>query len=273
MSKIIVMTDLHVTAPDQRIIGLDTFARFCAARDAALRDHADAALMILMGDLSHHGAPVAYERLARALRDVPMPVVPMMGNHDRRDVFLDSFPDAPQTATGHIQHYQPCDGHHIITLDTLDGPPYPAGHHSGILCADRLDWLQAQLARTQGEKTLIFAHHPPFDTGWAGMDAIKLRNGEALLDVLVAHGNCHLFCGHIHRTISGSTRGVPWTMFKATGHQAPLDLNGDDSSLSVDEPPAYGLLVLMPDGVVAHSEDVGLIRDVQGDPASRTPKK
>ena len=163
--------------------------------------------------------------------------------------------------------------HHVITLDTLEGPPYVAGHHSGYLCDDRLAWLKDALAATKQEKTLVFAHHPPFDTGWAGMDNIKLRNGEALLDLLVAHGNCHLFCGHIHRTISGSTRGVPWTMFKATGHQAPLDLNTDDSSLSVDEPPAYGLLILMADGVVAHSEDVGFNRQVAQDVASLTPTK
>ena len=102
------------------------------------------------------------------------------------------------------------------------------------------------------------------------MDNIKLSNGDALLDRLVAHGNCHLFCGHIHRTISGSTRGVPWTMFKATGHQAPLDLHTDDSSLSVDEPPAYGLLILMPDGVVAHSEDVGIPKTTVRDEGSIT---
>ena len=273
MTKIIVMTDLHVTEPDETIIGLDTYARFCQTRDAALAGHADADLMILMGDLSHHGSHIAYARLAKALSAVPMPIIPMLGNHDKRDAFLISFRDAPQTPHGHIQVHQTLGDHHIITLDTLDGPPYVKGHHSGYLCPDRLHWIAEALTATNGAKTLIFAHHPPFDTGWIGMDNIKLRNGDALLDLLTAHRNCHLFCGHIHRTISGSTRGVPWTMFKATGHQAPLDLDADDSSLSVDEPPTYGLLILTADGVVAHSEDVGHIRAVASDAASRTPVK
>lgn len=271
MTKIIVMTDIHITEPHETIIGLDTLARFCQTRDAALQDHSDADLMILMGDLSHHGSPIAYTRLSEALTQVPMPVVPMLGNHDKRDAFLGAIPHARTRASGHIQDHRMCGEHHIITLDTLDGPPYVAGHHSGFLCQDRLSWLKDALTKTKQQKTLVFAHHPPFDTGWVGMDNIKLRNGDALLDLLVAHGNCHLFCGHIHRTISGSTRGVPWTMFKATGHQAPLDLGTNDSSLSVDEPPAYGLLILMPDGVVSHSEDVGINGDVTHDVASITP--
>lgn len=47
-------------------------------------------------------------------------------------------------------------------------------------------------------------------------------------------------------------------MFKSPCHQAPLDLIRADSSLSIDEPGAYGLLLLARDGVIAHSEDVGL---------------
>jgi hypothetical protein len=87
------------------------------------------------------------------------------------------------------------------------------------------------------------------------MDAIPLADGDALLARLARHG-AHLFCGHVHRTISGSTGGVPWTMFKSTCHQGPLDLVTPDSSLAIDEPGAYGVVLLPPGGVIAHSEDV-----------------
>jgi len=268
MIKLLVMTDLHITAPNETIIGLDTHARFCAARDRALHDHPDAAALILMGDLCHHGAPETYARLAQALAHVEIPIIPMIGNHDRRDAFQATFSDAPRTSDGHVQSHHTFEDHHVITLDTLDGPPYAKGHHSGWLCDARLAWLDAALAKTKGAQTLVFAHHPPFDTGIVGMDLIKLRNGPALLDRLAAHGRCHLVCGHIHRTISGSTRGVPWTMFKSTGHQAPLDLITPDSTLSIDEPAAFGVVLLMPDSVVAHSEDVGFSQVIQSDAAS-----
>jgi hypothetical protein len=47
-------------------------------------------------------------------------------------------------------------------------------------------------------------------------------------------------------------------MFKSTCHQAPLDLIRPDSTLSIAEPAAYGLLLLSEGGVIAHNEDIGL---------------
>ncbi len=256
MTKLLAFTDPHFTKPGATIIGLDTAARFKTSLNAALHDHPDASALILLGDLAHHGEVDAYARLKDALADVPCPLIPMLGNHDRRETFLQAFPDAPQSPSGHIQTAIQHGPHHIITLDTLDGPPYSPGHHAGWLCDDRLDWLEARLAETMGAPTLICCHHPPFDTGIVGMDAIKLRNGADVLSRLKAHGNAMLVCGHIHRTISGVAQGVPYTMLKSTGHQAPLDFVTLDSALSIDEPPGYGVILLQPDGITIHHQDV-----------------
>ncbi len=258
MQKLLVMTDIHIVEAGQSIIGLDPLARFNLALSEALRDHPDAAALILMGDLTHHGRPAEYARLASALADLPIPLIPMIGNHDRREAFLAAFPDAPLTAQGHVQTIRDLPHHRVITLDTLDGPPYPAGHHAGRLCGDRMVWLQAALAGAGDRIPLVFAHHPPYPTGIVGMDAIPLADGTAILDLLAQYPGVHFFCGHVHRTISGSSRGTPWTMFKSTCHQGPLDLLSADSSLSIDEPGAYGVLLLTEDGVIAHSQDVGI---------------
>jgi 3',5'-cyclic AMP phosphodiesterase CpdA len=196
----------------------------------------------------------------------------MLGNHDRRDAFLQVFDDAEKTDSGHVQTVLDLPRHRIITLDTLDGPPYSAGHHSGALCAKRHAWLSDALSNLDGRIPLVFAHHPPFDTGIPGMDMIKLKDGDALLDQLPPHPAAYLFCGHIHRTISGSTKGVAWTMFKSPAHQGVLDLKNPDSSLSVNEPSAYGVLLLTPEGVVAHSQDVIAGTTPVKDPASTSTK-
>ena len=256
MQKLLVITDLHICTPGETIIGLDPTLRFRQVLDAALTTHPDAAALILMGDLTHRGLPAEYAALAAVLADVAIPVIPMLGNHDRRDAFLAAFPDAPRTAHGHIQSLLDLGDHRIITLDSLDGPPYRAGHHSGRLCPERLGFLTDALAGAQDKGALVFVHHPPFDTGIAGMDAIKLADGADLLALLRDHPRVHLVCGHIHRTISGSTVGVPWTIFKSPCHQGVIDLTDTNSSLSVDEPGAYGLILLTDDGIVAHSEDV-----------------
>ncbi len=267
MTKIIVMTDIHITKRRHKIIGLDPFLRFQKVYGAALRDHPDAALVILMGDLTHHGKTIQYQRLRDLLHDCPIPVLPMLGNHDIRENFREVFTDAPADGAEFVQKIIDLPNHRLITLDTKDGP---FGHHAGRLCVARMDWLRAALASADGRIPLVFMHHPPFKTGIIGMDNINLENGDAVLDLLAQHPRAHLFCGHIHRTISGSTRGVAWTMFKSPCHQGVLDLQDPDSSLSIDEPGAYGLLLLAPDGVVAHSQDVGFTHEIQRDSGSAT---
>jgi 3',5'-cyclic AMP phosphodiesterase CpdA len=267
MQKLLVMTDIHIVAEGQRIIGLDPMARFRTALDAAMRDHPDAAALIIMGDLTHHGTDEQYARLVAALAGLPVPVIPMIGNHDRREAFQAAFPDAPRTASGHVQHILDLPQHRAITLDTLDGPPYLERRHTGRLCPDRMDWLRQALTGADGRRPLVFAHHPPQMIGIPGMDAISLADGDAVLDLLAQHG-AHLFCGHAHRTVSGSTRGVPWTMFKSTCHQGVLDFVTPNCALSVIEPGAYGVLLLTGDGVIAHSQDVGIDAEVQIDNAS-----
>ena len=257
MQKILFVTDPHICAPGQRIIGLDPSLRLVAVLDAAILAHPDAAALVLLGDLTHHGLPAEYAELARILREVPIPIIPMVGNHDRRDMFLAQFPDAPQTPQGHIQSWRDIGDHRIITMDSLDGPPYPAGHHAGLLCPDRMAFLDDALAKRAGRHAVVCIHHPPFDTGVVGMDRIKLRNGPEVLDLLAQHGNLHLVCGHLHQTISGNTSGLPWTVFKSPCHQGVVELVKPTSSLSTDEAGAYGLGLLAPAGLILHSIDVG----------------
>ncbi len=257
MQKLLFISDTHMTAAGDLIIGLDPAARLQDVLDAALGAHGDAAALVILGDLTHHGMPDEYARLRAILEQVPLPVIPMIGNHDRREAFLAAFPDAPQD-DGFVQGVLDVGQTRLITLDSLDGPPYADGHHAGRLCERRLGFLESALAGRAGRHAIVCIHHPPFDTGIVGMDRIKLADGDAFLDLLARHGNLHLICGHIHRTMSGSHRGVPWSMFKSPCHQGVLDLESPNSHLSSNEAGAYGLALVTADGVVVHSEDVGL---------------
>lgn len=257
MQKILIFSDLHICAPGERIIDLDPSARFEMVLEAALADHPDAAAIVLLGDLTHHGHPDEYRELHRIIANVRTPIVPMMGNHDERATFLAQFPDAQRMPSGHLQHHFDIENHRIITLDSLDGPPYRVGHHLGRLCDDRITFLDDALTTRDGRHATVFIHHPPFDTGILGMDMIKLEDGEALLDLLSNHGNLHVICGHIHRTINGQTKGVPWTVLKSPCHQGLVDLDTPNSHLSTDEAGAYGLVLLTDNGVIIHHQDVG----------------
>ena len=257
MRKVLVFTDLHLVPEGETIIGLDPMTRFTHGLAHALDRHPDAARIVLCGDLTHNAAPVEYARLRHALDTCPLPVSLMLGNHDRRAPFLAAFPEAPQTGPGHIQHHADIGDHRLICLDTLDEDA--PDMHSGFLCEARLDWLDNALDASQSGRVIVFCHHPPIETGFGGMDRIGLRNRHELIARLKARGNVvQIVSGHVHRTIQGSAGGIPVSIFKSPCHQMPMALGDQDPSLSIDEPGAYGLLLLGEDGVIVHGEDFTL---------------
>lgn len=253
MRKIIVMTDLHLLEAGGRIGHLDPVERLTRGLAHVLENQPEAERIVLAGDLTHHGRPAQYARLAEVLRGLPLPVHPMLGNHDRRAAFRAAFPDAPVTEEGFAQQVVDCGGDRLILLDTLDEEADPAD--SGWLCPARMAWLDRALASAEGRRISVFTHHPPVPVGFEAMDRIALRNRAELLDRLRAHGVAQIVAGHVHRTISGSAGGIPLAVLKSTCHQAPMMGPGMDCHTSIDEPGAYGILYLGPESVIVHSED------------------
>lgn len=257
MTKILVFTDIHMLPEGRTIIGLDPFERFTRGLSHAARMHPDADRLILTGELTHHGDRTSYERLKSALAGFPIPVSMTIGNHDDRETFRASFPEVATDPNGFVQEIIDFDDARAILLDTNIGLPKGRPDHSaGLVCESRLDWMDGALRAAEGRAVLLFMHHPPHDTGFKGMDAIKLVNGEAFYARLARHAPVrHIFAGHVHRTIGGSHRGIPFSIFKSPLHQQPMPFDIDDTSSSVDEPGAYGIVVVTPEGLQVHTED------------------
>lgn len=265
MTKLLIMTDIHIVEPGERIIGLDPSARFAEALAHALRDHGDAAHLILTGDLTHHGRPEQYARLKALIADVPMPVTLLIGNHDDRATFQAAFPEAARDENGFVQTVIDTDTHRLICLDTVD--PNTAYSHGGHLCAARMAWLEAQLAGSD-KPCLIFQHHPPARTGFDGMDVIGLNNAAEERAMLARYGARHVIAGHIHRTMSGNAGGISYSLLKSPCHQMPMTLGPSPATSSVDEPGAFGIVLLGEDEIIVHTEDVGLTTEIAHDAAS-----
>jgi len=259
MTKIVVFTDIHFSVEhlDREINPVE---RLELGLRHALKYNSGADHIIITGDLTHHGDMASYELLSHSLSKFDRRFELMLGNHDNRENFLSVFRQSVTDDSGHIQKSIDTETHRLILLDTLDGPPYdyPLSHR-GMLCEKRLGWLDQQLATADKRSCIIFMHHHPHDVGFRAMDTIKLVNGDAFYTILERYNNVqHISCGHVHRTISGSHRGIPFSVFKSTVAQMPMIFNSMDFHAETNEPAAYGILNVARDGVTAHTEDYEL---------------
>lgn len=218
-----------------------------------MRHHGDASFAVISGDLTHHGEAQAYAMLRQLLDESTssMPVHLMLGNHDSRSIFQQTMPGRAVTADGFVQQALRTPAGHFILLDTLD-----EGHPSGHLCEARLAWLDQQLTQARQTPAYLFMHHPPFSVGMDALDHCGLDNPEAFHAVLVRHGNVrHIFCGHVHRHISGSWRGIPYSTVKGTNHQTSLQLGSAPHANSA-EPAGYSVILVESDTLTVHYQDI-----------------
>ena len=240
-SKIIWLTDLHIGAAWPGT-DLDPPAQLTRAVDMIRDHHADALACVVSGDMAENGTEAEYRTLADLLGDLPMPVLPMAGNHDRREPLMAAFPPPGRALDGFQQYRVDFDGLSLIALDTL-----VPGEAGGTLCPARIAWLTEELARTPDTPALVFMHHPPMELGMPMLDAMRCADGEAILDLLAGAGNvAHLFCGHVHRPASGVARGVPFATLRSVAMQAPPPWPAWDWQrfAPVNENPALGVVLV-----------------------------
>lgn len=232
------LTDLHIRKPGRLAYGrLDTAPYLQAAVQSVLglRQRPDA--LVLTGDLTDFGRAEEYDHLARLLAPLPMPVYLLPGNHDARDALRLTFPDhAYLGSAGFVQFGVDVGELRLVALDTVD-----EGRSGGRLCAERLDWLAAELDRHNDRPVVIAMHHPPFPTLIGHMDRIGLQEGARALEVLVAsHPNVErIVCGHLHRTIYARFGGTVVSTAPSPAHQVCLDLDEQAASAWVLEPPGF----------------------------------
>ncbi len=255
MFTFIHLTDIHLVAGDEPLYGLNPAERLEACIADINARHADAAFCIVTGDLAHWGEPGAYARLRRALDRLAIPVHLMIGNHDDRGRFRQAFPECPVDAEGFVQFTLETPAGQFLLTDTA----MPGVAH-GDLCPRRLGWLAARLdeAAAADRPVFLFMHHPPVAVGLAGMDAIALRDPAALLAVLEPHRARvrHLFFGHLHRPVSGSWHGIPFSTLRGTSHQVALDfVAGAGIIRGSHEPPTYAVVRIDAAAVVVHVHD------------------
>lgn len=191
------ITDSHIEAA-----GVLTYGTFDAAASLAKVVEAingcdpQPDLVIHTGDLVHHGAPEQYGPARSILDGLKAPYVVLPGNHDAREGFAAAFADTAWLPRGgEFLHFAVDDFPvRIVCLDTvIPGVPY------GMLCSERLAWLDAQLAAEPAKPTIVACHHPPMDVGLTFSSMVGLSEGGPGMAAILSRNPQvqRVICGHV----------------------------------------------------------------------------
>lgn len=180
------ITDPHLLAPPERLMGLDVNARLQAVLAHAQGFEPDA--YFLTGDCcAQEPIQEVYHRLRPVLDQLGKPYYLAAGNHDDRAMMRNAFflkGHGQQTIHGLLKIKE----RHFLLLDTS----------AGTVDQPQLDWLAKALV--QYPDADIVMHHPPVPMGVRFMDGkYPLQETDTLIEVLTADGRPRrVFCGHYH---------------------------------------------------------------------------
>lgn len=239
--KVIWLSDLHFVA-DGLVEGHDPRLRLSLAIDFINEHHSDAAYCVISGDLVDRATPEDYSALAKQIMRLKPPVLPMVGNHDDRDMVKEAFAVPDTAMLNFVQYAVKATDALIVCLDSLT----PDANH-GSLCEARLSWLARTLSDTRDRPVVVFQHHPPMHLGLPMQDGDAVRGGDDLLELLAECPQVRQLClGHVHRPISGAANGIPFATLPAVLYQAPPPVPAWDwtSFEPAKEPPALGVVTI-----------------------------
>jgi 3',5'-cyclic-AMP phosphodiesterase len=256
------ITDLHIRPEGQLVYRrVDTAGHLtrAVAHLNAVSPRPD--VVLITGDLVDAGKPQAYAYLRELLKPLAIPYFIIPGNHDNSQFLRQAFADHHYLRQNRaFLHYVVDDFPlRLIGLDST-----VPGEDGGRLCHSRLTWLAAALAAAPSRATLLFVHHPPFDTGLRFMDGYKCEGGAELGRLLQRHPQVvGLLCGHLHRTIQRQWCGIPAVIAPSPAYAFQLELAGRGDLTALLEPPACLLHSWEADeGLVSHVSFVGAFSEV-----------
>lgn len=241
--KLLHFSDLHLTDSDAPIYGVKPLENFKSLLQQALKHHNDANLIILSGDISQDGTKEGYGLLKNELAGLDERVVLTLGNHDKRENFLEVFNGRK------LDYFLDYNNLRLIVLDTSCGEKN-AGLIKEEVLAKLLSWLDTDL------RVIITMHHNPFLSDIPSIDSENLLNEAELLDIIKKSGKrVHFITGHLHRNIFGFTDYFSYSCVKATSSQLAI-YEVDSRYTRENTRPGFAILLVDADGIKVHFQDL-----------------
>ncbi len=179
-----------------------------------------------------------YEFIAGLLEQIRWPQIYLPGNHDHSEGVEQWL---SRRAAGPVCEYK-VKGVQIVCLDSAR---YGA-NHAGWLDDAQLETLR-RICTADDDRPLIVAthHHPiPVDVPW--LDALSLRNGAALHEVLLmAHQRLRgVFFGHIHHSIDIVRDGILYSAAPSAAYQFVAWPGQEQAALDLAEDPGFNVVTV-----------------------------
>jgi Icc protein len=199
------LSDVHIAAQGHEKDKWDSAEHLSRAVEMLMGLQPAVDLVLLSGDLGCEGTVAEYRRLKSLLAPLTVPVRLMMGNHDRRQALRAVFVEHAYLGTeGFCQYVLDLGAIRLVALDSV-----AEGEDGGVLCDERLGWLEETLAEHPQQPTLVVVHHPPFESGLWRMDQIRLAQPERLEKVIERFSQVQrLVCGHLHHSMMVGFGGI-----------------------------------------------------------------
>ncbi|MFD1910691.1 metallophosphoesterase family protein [Halodurantibacterium flavum] len=205
--------------------------------------------IVLTGDVIDRSAK-GYAHAIPVLREAPVPLLPMPGNHDNPAGFRAAFAEWAAFAPDHLSFTTQIAGLHLIAIDS-NLPDGGAG-----LDATRLDWLASACAAAQGPAILAL-HHPPFPTFAPHLDRPGFQNASALSRLLKGSAVCRIIAGHSHRAMHTVWANCLASTAPPIGYGLSLSLSGAESHSPEGVSPAFDLHLANGGTMVSHQIKLG----------------
>ena len=254
--KIIHLSDPHIEP--NLLDNIDSQERFKLALNHIVKNHFDANLFVITGDLTHFGKDESYLILKDILveSDLPERLSPklMIGNHDNRENLKNIFSHIPRDENGFIQYFEDIEDKRFIFLDTN-----LSNTHQGHFCNNRQSWLINTLenASDNNKQVYLFMHHNPLPLGEPTSDYIGLQQGDEFKDILIKFKKIiqHIFFGHQHITVSGNYLNIPFSAPRSTWSPLVPNFSKNYRLGTANTDPNYNVILINKNSLVVHTED------------------
>jgi 3',5'-cyclic AMP phosphodiesterase CpdA len=208
---------------------------------AAVRELPRLDAVVVTGDVADNGAAAEYQAFLAEIAGLP-PTIVTTGNHCLRAAFEANI--GPRNSILDVA------GTRIVALDTaMDGKD------EGRLDDETLAFAHEAIARAPGT-VLIACHHPAVNIGHPPIDATRLSNPEALVDLIASSPSvAGVLTGHVHTPHSSIFAGVP--LIGAPAIVSTLRIN-DTARISANGSAPPGFAVHTLNGGRLHTRFVAL---------------